>query len=161
MLSVQQPDNIPADLSSESPPSDPRDVITRYCEASERADFDSLRETLALDVELVSPIAARAVFRGRDDVCALLQVVYRTMRGLRWREQIGDGSTRVVIGDAFVGPLRISDAMVCDLAPDGRIQGFRPHLRPWLAVTLFALKLTPLFIRRPDVIRRAFGSVNG
>jgi hypothetical protein len=137
------------------------DMIMRYREASEAADFDALRETIAADAELVSPIAARAVFRGRDDVCALLEVVYGAMRGLRWSEQIGDGETRVVMGEAFVGPLRISDAMVCDLGPDGCIRRFRPHLRPWLAVTLLALKLLPLFIRRPDVIRRAFSPVEG
>jgi SnoaL-like domain len=158
---VAQQENISAGPSTRSAPSDPGDdLVMRYCQASEAGDFDALRQTLAPDAELVSPLAAHAVFRGRDDVCALLQVVYGAMRELRWKEQIGNGRTRVVMGEAFVGGLRIGDAMVIELAPDGRIQRFRPHLRPWLAVTLLALKLTPLFIRRPDVIRRAFSSVD-
>jgi hypothetical protein len=49
--------------------------VTAYRHASERGDIGALRGTLADDVELVSPIVAWAVFRGRDDVCALLNAI--------------------------------------------------------------------------------------
>jgi hypothetical protein len=45
--------------------------------------------------------------------------------------------------------------MVFDLAEDGRIRRIWPHLRPWLALTLFAVIVGPKLARRPDVIRRA------
>jgi len=49
----------------------------------------------------------------------------------------------------------MSDAMVFDLADDGRIRRIRPHLRPWLAVTLFALILGPKVAWRSGVLLRA------
>jgi hypothetical protein len=61
----------------------------------------------------------------------------------------------VVLGDASVGRLRLADAMVFELADDGRIRRISPHLRPWLALTLLALKLGPRLVRHPGLIRRA------
>jgi hypothetical protein len=45
--------------------------------------------------------------------------------------------------------------MVLELAPDGRIQQIRPYLRPWLALTLLAIKLGPKVARHPGLLRRA------
>jgi hypothetical protein len=51
--------------------------------------------------------------------------------------------------------VRLTDAMVFELAPDGRIRRIGPHLRPWLALTLFALVIGPQVGRRPGMIWRA------
>ena len=45
--------------------------------------------------------------------------------------------------------------MVFELDADGRIRRISPHLRPWLALTLFALVLGPKVGRRPGVMWRA------
>jgi hypothetical protein len=47
------------------------------------------------------------------------------------------------------------DAMVLDLDDAGLIVRVRPHLRPWLAITLFALLLGPKIARHPADVRRA------
>jgi hypothetical protein len=60
-----------------------------------------------------------------------------------------------VIGDFKIGPLRGTDAMAFDLDGEGRISSIRPHLRPWLATTLFALLLGPRVARHPGVVWRA------
>jgi hypothetical protein len=133
----------------------PVDAIARYCAATEQPDIDGLIETLSSDAELISPVSGRLVFRGHDDLRVLLDAVYGSLRELRWREQVGDGPVRVAIAEARIGPVRITDAMVFDLAEDGRIRRIRPHLRPWLALTLFALIVGPKVGRRPAVIRRA------
>src|SRR5690242_589003 len=99
--------------------------------------------TLAPDIELVSPLSARLVFRGRDDLRALLGAVYGTVRGLCWGDELGDGSTRFLLGKMRVGPFKLDDAMLFELGDDGLIQRIRPHLRPWLATTFFALLLGP------------------
>jgi hypothetical protein len=39
---------------------------------------------------------------------------------LRWRDEVGDGRARVLTGGAKVGPVRLDDAMVFELADDGR-----------------------------------------
>ncbi len=131
------------------------DAIDRFCRAAEANDIASLSATLSPAVTLVSPLSGRMVFRGRDDVTALLAQVYGTIHGLRWSEQFGDGDRRVVIGDGRVGPLRLADAMGLELGPDGQVSRIRPHLRPWLATTLFALALAPKLAPTPGVFLRA------
>jgi hypothetical protein len=129
--------------------------VTRYRAASEANDIEALIDTLAPDAELVSPLSGRLVFRGKDDLRVLLTAVYGAVNGLRWRHEVGDATLRVVIGDGNVGPLTLGDAMVLELAPDGRIQQIRPYLRPWLALTLLAIKLDPKVARHPGLLRRA------
>ena len=62
---------------------------------------------------------------------------------------------RVVISEARVGGVKISDAMVFELDGEGRIERVRPHLRPWLALTIFALMVAPAVVRRPGAVLRA------
>ncbi len=115
-------------------------------------------ESLSEDAELVSPLSGRMVFRGRDDLRVLLGAVYGTITGLTWSRELVDGDTRVVIGECRVGPLKLDDAMILELNADGQVRRMRPHLRPWLALTLFALMLGPKMARHPGVIVRALRS---
>jgi len=131
------------------------DAIARYVEASERNDIAAMMEVLTPDVELVSPISGRMVFSGEEDVRHLLTAVYGSLKGLHWTDQLGDGDRRIAVGEARLLGVRLTDAMVFDLAPDGRIRRIGPHLRPWLALTLFALVLGPKVGRRPGMIWRA------
>ena len=131
------------------------DAISRYRDATEAGDVDGFMATLAPDVEVVSPISGRMVFRGQEDVRILLGAVYGTLAGLRWTETVGEGRCRVAVGEARVAGVKMTDAMVFELAPDGRIRRISPHLRPWLALTLFALVLGPKVARHPGVVRRA------
>ena len=131
------------------------DAVSTYCAASEAADIDAMMGTLAPDAELVSPISGRMVFRGHDDLRILLTAVYGSLNGLRWTEAVGQDHVRVAIAEARVGPLRMTDAMVFDLGADGLITRVRPHLRPWLALTLLAAMLGPKVGRHPGLVRRA------
>jgi hypothetical protein len=88
------------------------DALARYCTASEIGDIDGLMDTLGPDVEVVSPISGRMTFRGQDDVRVLLTAVYTSLTGLRWPHRIGDSDVRVVLSDARVGAVRMTDAMV-------------------------------------------------
>lgn len=110
---------------------------------------------LAGDVEVVSPISGRMVFRGLEDVEVLLAAVYGSLKDLRWTQTLGEGEHRVVLGKTRIGPAWMTDAMVFELNSDGRISRISPHLRPWLALTLFALVLGPKVARRPGVVLRA------
>ncbi len=131
------------------------DAVARYRSASEANDIDALIATLAPDAELVSPLSAKLVFRGERDLRILASAVYGALRGLRWRDEVGDGALRVVLGDGMIGPFRLADAMVCELDEDGRIRRVRPYLRPWLAVSFFALRIAPKMARHPGVLLRA------
>jgi hypothetical protein len=131
------------------------DAIAAYRAASEASDVDRLVDTLAPHAELVSPLLARGVIRGKKDLRLLFAAVYGTLSELRWTEAITDGDWGFMIAEARVGPFKIDDAMVFELDPDGRIQRIRPHLRPWLASTWFALAIGAKVARNPGFIWRA------
>ena len=131
------------------------DAIATFCDATRANDDDRIVSTLSPDAELVSPLSGRMVFRGRDDLRVLLGAVYGGLSGLTWREVIGDGATRVAVSDGRIAGVTITDAMVLELDDAGLIVRIRPHLRPWLAITLFALLLGPKIARHPGVVRRA------
>jgi len=132
-----------------------RDAVAVFCEATRVRDIDRIVSTLAPDAELLSPLSGRMVFRGRDDLRVLLGAVYSGLSNLVWREVIGEGATRVAVSDARIAGVTITDAMVLELDDAGLIVRIRPHLRPWLAITLFALLLGPKIARHPGVLRRA------
>lgn len=134
------------------------DGLSRYLSASEAGDIDGVMSALTDDVEVVSPISGRMVFRGRDDVGVLLGAVLGSLKELRWTGVVGEGEQRVALGRTRIGPVRMTDAMVFELAPDGRIRKISPHLRPWLALTLLAMVLAPKVGRRPGVFWRALRS---
>ncbi|WP_029107109.1 nuclear transport factor 2 family protein [Mycobacterium sp. URHD0025] len=132
------------------------DSVTAFCEATRSNDIDRLMTTLAPDAELISPLSGRMVFRGHDDLHALLSAVYGGLRELTWHEVIGEGQTRVAVSEGrLAGGLTITDALVFELDDNGQIRRLRPHLRPWLAITAFALMVGPKIARRPAVLRRA------
>ena len=131
------------------------DAVDTFLEATRANDVDGIVSTLAPNAELRSPLFARMVFRGRDDLRVLLGAVYGGLSNLVWREVIGEGTTRVAVSDARIAGVTITDAMVLELDGAGLIVGLRPHLRPWLAITLFALLLGPKMARHPGVLSRA------
>ncbi len=131
------------------------DVVSRYRAASEANDIEALVELLEPGTELISPLSGRMVFRGADDLRVLLAAVYGSLRDWRWHEEVGEGSFRVVMGNGRVGPFKLGDAMLFELSSEGKIQRIRPHLRPWLGLTGFALLIGPRLARHPGVIVRA------
>jgi hypothetical protein len=131
------------------------DAVSIYRRASEANDIDALLGSLAPGAELVSPLSGRFVFRGEDDLRILLGAVYGGMSDLTWHEEVGDGATRVVLGDGKVGPFKLADAMVLELADDGLIRRIRPYLRPWLGLSFLALMLGPKIGRHPRLLLRA------
>ena len=132
-----------------------KDAVAEFCDAARVKDVERMVTVLAPDAELVSPLSGRMVFRGREDLRVLLGAVYGRLSNLIWREVVGDGSTRVAVSDARIAGVTITDAMVIELDDSGLIVRIRPHLRPWLAITLFALLLGPKIARHPGVLRRA------
>ncbi|MEV0708208.1 nuclear transport factor 2 family protein [Nocardia aurea] len=131
------------------------DMIARFCAATEAGDIDAVIETFAVDAELVSPLAGRAVFRGHDDLRVLFAALLTTLSGLTWRHRVGGAGTAVAVAEARVVGVRIGDAMLIEQDIDGRIRRLTPHIRPWLGSTLLAAVLGPKLARHPGVVRRS------
>jgi hypothetical protein len=130
-------------------------AIAEYRAASQANDLDRFINTLAPDAELVSPLLAHGVIRGKNDLGLLFAAVYSSLSELRWSEAIVDGNRSFMIAEAKIGPFKLDDAMVLELGPDGLIRRLRPHLRPWLASTWFALVVGAKLARHPGVVWRA------
>ena len=131
------------------------DAVARFRAAYEAQDVEGVVGALAPHAELVSPISGRLVFRGTDDLRTLFTGLFATVTRISWDQQVGDGPLHVLVGAAAVGPFQLTDAMVLELDGDGRIRRLRPHLRPWLGLTVLALTLGPRVGRHPGVAQRA------
>ena len=131
------------------------DAVARFCAASVTNDVDGMMTALAPDAELVSPMFARMVVRGHDDLRVVLEVVFGGLRNLHWQEFIGNAQTRVAVGDARIFGLRFYYAMVIDLDDAGRIRRLRQHLRGWLPVTVRMLEVGLKLGRYPRLVGRA------
>lgn len=131
------------------------EAVASYLAGSEACDIEQILDALAPGAELLSPLAGSMRFSGREDLRTLLSAVYGTISDLRWEPPVGDGSTRVAVGTFKIGGLQASDAMVFDLDADGRIVRIRPHIRPWLGLTAFALLLLPKLAPHPGLVLRA------
>jgi hypothetical protein len=130
-------------------------AVSDFCAATAANDLDAIMATLTEDAELVSPLSGRLVFRGRDDLRLLLGAVYATLRDLRWEPPIVEGRRATAVAVSRFAGLRLDDAMLFELSPEGKIARLRPHLRPWLATTLFTLGLGPRMAPHAGVMLRA------
>jgi ketosteroid isomerase-like protein len=131
------------------------DAVDDYLSASAANDIDALMHTLSPDAELVSPLSSHLVFRGVHDLRITMSLIYGTLHDMQWQAHVGDGEVHVATGSARVGRVTRTEATVFELAADGRIRRIRPHLRPWLALTVDALVIGPRFVRHPGVVLRA------
>jgi hypothetical protein len=64
----------------------------------------------------------------------------------------------VAVSEARIMGVRVTDAMVVELDADGYIARLRPHLRPWVALSLLAAVLLAKLGRHPAVVVRALRS---
>jgi hypothetical protein len=133
-------------------------AVARFCEATEAQDMAALAVSLAPDVELPSPIFKSMTFKGRDDVVALLGAVYATLSKPRWEPAVGEERIWFAISEARIGGVSISDAMRFELDEDGLIRRIQPHLRPLLAILIFAVLVPPRLASRPGIVLRALRS---
>jgi hypothetical protein len=135
-----------------------QDAVSRFSAASENCDVAAMAATLAASAELISPVSGRMRFTGRSDLQVLLAAIYGVLSNVRWTRVVGQGNVRIVLGEATIARVHLTDAMVIELDGDGNIQRITPHIRPWLGLTLIALALVPRMFRQPGVIVRAFRS---
>jgi hypothetical protein len=126
---------------------------TAYRQASERKDVAGMVACLAPDVVLVSPITDGFAFRGREQLRALLEDVMAVVDDVRYTTDVGDGSTRVLRLEARVGPQRLVEALLVELAPDGLITRMELFVRPLPGLTTLAAALGPRVARRRSPAR--------
>ncbi len=105
--------------------------------AAETKDLDLLRETLAEDVVLHSPILFNG-FEGRDAAMFVLANVIEVFEDFRYLDEVHGESTVVLRFAATVeGKFEIEGVDYLTLGADGRVTDLTVFLRPLKAVHAF------------------------
>ncbi len=105
--------------------------------AAETKDLDLLRESLAEDVVLHSPILFKG-FEGRDTAMFVLANVIEVFEDFRYLDEVhGDGTVVLRFAAKVEGKFEIEGIDYLTLDADGRVTDLTVFLRPLKAVTAF------------------------
>jgi hypothetical protein len=105
--------------------------------AAEAKDLDLMREALAEDVVLHSPILFKG-FEGRDTALFVLANVIEVFEDFRYLDEAhGDGTVVLRFAAKIDGKLEIEGIDHLTLDADGRVADLTVFLRPLKAVTAF------------------------
>jgi hypothetical protein len=120
-----------------------------------RRDFAALRDGLAPDVVLVSPITSTFRFEGRDEVMTVLELVRDTVEGLEYTDAFERGHEGVLAFRARVGSQALEGTDLIRLDEDCRISEIKVFIRPLPALAALAGALGPPLARRRSRARAA------
>src|SRR3954471_4255683 len=102
----------------------------RYRETVEAGDVEGFLTTLAPGVVLHSPITARTVFRGHDELRVLMRAVLASIEDIRYFEDVGDATTRALFYRAHIGGQELEEATLVRLDESALITEVRLWFRP-------------------------------
>jgi hypothetical protein len=116
--------------------------------AAEDKDLELMRETLAEDVVLHSPILFRG-FEGRDVVLAVLSHVVAVFEDFAYVDELAEQDRLVLRFRARVGDRELEGIDYLELGPDGRVTELTVFLRPLSAITAFNERMTERLAAAP------------
>lgn len=104
--------------------------------AAEAKDLELMREALAEDVVLHSPVLFRG-FEGREVVLAVLSHVVAVLEDFAYTDELADGDRIVLRFRARVGDRELEGVDYLELDGDGRVAELTVFMRPFSALTAF------------------------
>jgi hypothetical protein len=104
--------------------------------AAETKDLELLREALAEDVVVHSPVLFRG-FEGRDAAMVVLSNVIQVLENFAYTDELADGDTLVLRFRADVGDLQLEGIDFIRLGADGKVADLTVFMRPQRALTAF------------------------
>ena len=117
--------------------------------AAETKDLDLLRETLAEDVVLHSPILFKG-FEGREMALVVLANVIEVFEDFRYLAALhGDGTVVLRFAAKVDGKFEIEGVDYLTLGADGRVTDLTVFLRPQKAVQAFNERMVALLGAAP------------
>ena len=123
--------------------------------ANRTRDVELLLSAYAPDAVLRSPIIGRLAFRGHDDLRRLMTEVYGVARDVRIVHKAREGDLALLVASSRTWGVRMEDAFVIELGPDGLIRRNTVHIRPLIGLVTLALALGLRMLRPPGVMLRA------
>jgi SnoaL-like domain len=131
------------------------ETTRRFKEAAEAGDVEDVLATLAPDVVLNSPITSSGHFTGLDDMRGLMTAVFDTLSDIRYFEDFGDATTRLIANRAHIGNQQIEEALLIRLDDQARIRELTVFVRPLPGLTAMLAGLGPKLARRRGRTRAA------
>lgn len=128
--------------------STPYPAVAAWRAAGEAGDAAGAAAACSPDVTLISPITEQFTFRGRRQVCDLLEVALPAIDDIRYTDQVADGRTVALFYEATVGGTRLHEAQRLRLDADGLISEITLYIRPLPALTRLMTRLGPGLARR-------------
>ena len=117
--------------------------------AAEAKDLDLLRETLAEDIVLHSPILFKG-FEGRDTAMFVLANVIEVFEDFRYLDEVhGEGTVVLRFAAKVEGKFEIEGIDYLTLDDSGRVTDLTVFLRPLKAVTAFNELMTARLTAAP------------
>jgi SnoaL-like protein len=120
----------------------------RFRRAAEQKDLELMREALAEDVVLHSPVLFRG-FEGREVVLAVLAHVVAVLEDFAYLDEIVEGDRIVLRFRARVGDRELEGVDYLALAADGRVAELTVFIRPLSAITAFNERMTERLTAAP------------
>lgn len=103
--------------------------LHRFRQAVEARDLDAVRELLADEVVLNSPVAHKPIV-GRDAVAQVLAFAAATFEDFRYEDQVADGDRGALIFRARVGERELQGLDFLRVGADGLIAELTVMVRP-------------------------------
>jgi hypothetical protein len=122
---------------------DAGETARRVTNAMQSRDFEALRDQLADDVVLNSPITSAFQFRGADEIVELLRTVRDAYETLEYTDVFGSGDTWAQV---FRVRVRGQDMEATDLMridETGRVREFTVFFRPLAGLAALTAALAP------------------
>jgi hypothetical protein len=116
--------------------------------AAEAKDLDLLRQALAEDVVLHSPILFRG-FEGRETVIAVLSHVIEVFEDFAYVDELAEEARVVLRFRARVGDRELEGIDYLELDAEGRISELSVFLRPLSAITAFNERMSERLAAAP------------
>lgn len=116
--------------------------------AAEAKDLELMRETLAEDVVLHSPVLFRG-FEGRDVVLAVLSHVIAVFENFAYLDELAEADRVVLRFRADVGDRELEGIDYLHLDSAGRVSELTVFMRPFSAVTAFNERMSERFAAAP------------
>jgi hypothetical protein len=116
--------------------------------AAESKDLELLRETLAEDVVLHSPVLFKG-FEGRDVVAAVLSHVIEVFENFAYLDELSEPDRLVLRFRADVGDRELEGIDYLELDADGLVRELTVFIRPLSALTTFNDRMRERFAASP------------
>jgi hypothetical protein len=111
-------------------------------------DFETLRDGLAPEVVLHSPITARFRFEGREEVVDILRLVRQRVDRLEYVHAYQQGADGTLVFRGLLGSQEFEGSDYIRFDSDGRVTEFRVFIRPLPALARLAGVLAPALAAR-------------